>query len=365
MSVKKNILFFIIIIVVLFAFIILYDRKNSSAISDGGNAYIETPAYRTYPMMGTWAEISLYGNTEEVNKAFDRIQKVFNDVNNTCSRFKKDSELSQLNRTASEKPFKCDDMLWDILIKSKLFYEMSSGSFDITVPPLMELWGFYRKQNKIPSALEIKQVLKKVGLSKVVFNKRDHSVFFKTTGMKIDLGGIAKGYAVDLAYESVRSLNIKAGVINLGGNIRTFSSPPPGRKSYLIGVRDPFARNKIMNGTMKVLGKSLATSGDYEQYVIIDGERFTHIIDPRTGYPVKDMAADTIICKNALWADALSTSVFLNGEQFAQKIHEAFPEISILVVRGNKDVPSTIKIFKFGKIWEQIEEPLAEYTQKN
>jgi FAD:protein FMN transferase len=348
-------------LIILVAFgVLFFNNKNKT---EEQQTNLQQPTYRSYPIMGTWAEISLYGDKKDTDKAFDIVQKVFNEVNDTCSRFKKDSELSELNRTAAIKPFKCEKMLWDVLVKSKFFYELSGGSFDVTITPLMELWGFFRKQNKIPTHSQIKAALGKVGLNKVVFNEKDHSIFFKNKNIKIDLGGIAKGYAVDLAYEAIKYLNIKAGVINLGGNIRTFPNPPPGREYYSIGVRDPFDKNKIMNGTVKILGKSLATSGDYEQFVIIDGERFTHIINPITGYPIKDMAADTIICNSALWTDALSTSVFLKGEEFAANIHKKYPDIDILVVRGYKDKPSTIKITKLGKVWSQIEEPLAEYTK--
>ena len=347
-----------IIIIIAFCFLIV---KKGETVNE--NANIKQPAYRSYPIMGTWAEISLYGDKKETDKAFDIVHTSFNKVNNICSRFKKDSELSELNKAAGIKPFKCSDLLWDVLIKSKFFYELSDGTFDVTITPLMELWGFFRKQNKIPTDAQIQKTLSSVGLNKVIFNNQERSVFFKNKKMEIDLGGIAKGYAVDLAYDAIKDLNIKAGVINLGGNIRTFPAPPPGRAYYSIGVRDPFDKEKIMNGTVQILGKSLATSGDYEQYVVIEGERFTHIINPKTGYPVKDMAADTIISDTALWAEGLSTSVFINGESFAEKIHKKYPNIEILVIRGYKNKPSSIKITKFGKVWSKIEEPIMEYAK--
>ncbi|MCF7889025.1 MAG: FAD:protein FMN transferase, partial [Victivallales bacterium] len=175
---------------------------------------------------------------------------------------------------------------------------------------------------------------------------------------------IAKGYAVDLAFESVKKLNLKGGIINLGGNIRTFPSSPPGRKNYSIGIRDPFDKNKIMGGTVKILNSSIATSGDYERFVIIKGERFTHIINPLTGYPVKGMAAVTVICKSALWADAISTSVFLNGKHFAKKIHENYPGVDMLIIQGYKNLPQTISINTYGRIWKQINNILPEYKDK-
>ena len=317
----------------------------------------EQPLTRTYPIMGTWAQISLYGDPKTTNEAFIRIQNAFNQVNNHCSRFIPKSELSKLNASAYDRPFKCSKLLWNALQQSNFFYKMTDGAFDITITPLMKLWGFYRKQNKIPSKQEISVALTKVGMNKVKFNSKNKTVSFSIKGITLDLGGIAKGYAVDLAYDSIKDLNIKSGIINLGGNIRTLQEPPPGKKHYIIGVRDPFDKSEIMNGAVKVNNEALATSGDYEQFVVIDGKRFTHIINPLTGYPIKDMAASTIICKNATWADALSTSVFLKGRNFAEKLHQKYPDINILIVKGYESQPDTIKVFKFGKVWQQIEEP--------
>ncbi|MCF7888827.1 MAG: FAD:protein FMN transferase, partial [Victivallales bacterium] len=152
-----------------------------------------SPAYRCYPVMGTWAELTLYGSKNVTELAFRKIRKVFNDVNKVCNRFNKQSELSRLNSSAAERPFKCSNLLWKILIDSKFFYELSDGTFDVTVTPLMELWGFYRKQNKIPSEFLIKKTLKQVGLDKVKYNKKNHTVFYTEKGIQIDLGGIAKG----------------------------------------------------------------------------------------------------------------------------------------------------------------------------
>ena len=109
-----------------------------------------------------------------------------------------------------------------------------------------------------------------------------------------------------------------------------------------------------MDGTIKLVNTSLATSGDYEQFIILNGKRFTHIINPKTGYPVKDMAAVTIVAQSALLCDALSTTVFINGVKFADKIHKEFPNIDILIVKGFHDNPKTVKTFKVGHIWENI-----------
>ena len=382
--IRNTIAFIIPALIILIALTVIFSRNKKSDFLKNDKSTTRKPSvplYRSYPVMGTWAEISLYGNQKTANQAMNKIQDAITKINNVCSRFNPESELSKLNAAASENPFKCSELLWDILIKSKYYYELSDGSFDITITPLMKLWGFYRKQNKIPSVQEIKKSLTLVGLDKVVFNSQDHSVFFKIPGMQIDLGGIAKGYAVDYAYESIikhnslkpdplkldkkqrsqlvhtaaniknRPAYVKSGVINLGGNIRFFPAPPPGKKYYSAGIRNPFQKDKLMDITLRLVNRSLATSGDYEKFIILNGKRFTHIINPKTGYPVKDMAAVTIVSHSALFCDALSTSVFINGVKFADRIYKKFPNIDILIIKGYHDKPETVKTFKIGKNW--------------
>ena len=189
---------------------------------------------------------------------------------------------------------------------------------------------------------------------KLFFNPKNRSIYFKKPGIQLDLGGIAKGYAVDYAYDSIKKYDIKSGVINLGGNIRFLPNPPPGKELYFAGIRNPFHKDEIMNGTLKLVNTSLATSGDYEQYIILNGIRFTHIINPKTGYPVKNMAAVTIVDQSALICDALSTAVFINGVKFANKIHKKLPSVNILIVKGYHDQPKSIKTIKIGKIWKNI-----------
>jgi FAD:protein FMN transferase len=357
MNKKKIPIFIITILIVIIGLFHIINVFNKEVKTETISKLTNNPVIRTYPIMGTWAQISLYGSQKNIDIAMTRIHKVFTEVNQSCSRFSPNDELYQLNKTAYYKPFKCSKMLWKALTESLYFYKLTDGRFDVTVTPLMKLWGFYKKQNSIPTQTEINNALDKVGLNKVIFSYKNHSVKFTKPGMSIDLGGIAKGYAVDLAYDSIKDLNIKSGVINLGGNIRCLPNPPPGKKDYLIGIRDPFNKSKLMDGSLKLLNASLATSGDYEQYIILDGKRFTHIISPITGYPIKDMAETTIIAPSALWTDALSTSVFICGKKFAEKICKEFKDISILIVKGYHDKPETIKIYKYGNIWKNIKLP--------
>jgi thiamine biosynthesis lipoprotein len=309
---------------------------------------------RQYPIMGTMAQVTVYGSKELTEKAADAVQDEFIRVENHCNIFNPDSELSRLNKSAFNEPFKCSDLLWDILMESKRFYQISNGAFDISAKPLMKLWGFYRKQKKLPDQSEIDKVLKYTGLDKVKFNEQDHSIKFTIPDLSLDLGGIAKGYAVGLAAKKAKELGISRGLINLGGNMYCFPEPPPGKKAYTIAIRNPLDKSTVC-GTVDLKNTSVATSGNYERYVIIDGQRYTHIMNVKTGKPVKNMLSATVITPLATDSDALSTSIFINGEAFARKICAKFPATSVLIIRHPENQPDKTEVIKIGSIWKNIE----------
>ena len=231
--------------------------------TENNNLKMEPTVSVQYPVMGTMAEVKLYGNPESAKSAADAIREEFSAVESACNRFDSESEISKLNERAGTEPFKCSDLLWEVLIESKRFYELTDGSFDITVTPLMELWGFYRKRNSLPSAKEISDAKKNVGLNKVIFDTANHTIKFSEPGVKIDLGGIAKGYAIDRAASAAIGKGINCGTINLGGNVRCLNNPPPGRTKYTVGIKDPLNKDNI-NGSIQVVDCSIATSGNYE-----------------------------------------------------------------------------------------------------
>ncbi len=311
-----------------------------------GTEYVEQ-----YQIMGTNVEVKLYGDPEHANSAALIIKNELTAVEKTCNLFDPESELSKLNATAAKEPFKCSDLLWEVLISSRKFYDLSEGSFDITVTPLMELWGFYRKRSTLPSAEEIAEARKHVGLDKVLFDLRKHTVKFTEEGIKLDLGGIAKGYALDRAVDAVISRGKLTGLVNLGGNIRCFPRHLFNKKKYEIGIRDPFGGDGIC-GSIQVSDTSISTSGNYEKYVTIDGVKYTHIMDPKSCMPVKDMIAVTVVTPRATDGDALSTAIFVKGEDFARKICQKIPKTYVLIIKPDPNDPAKPVFIKIGDIWK-------------
>lgn len=317
---------------------------------DGAAGTAEPSVTRQYPVMGTMVEVKLYGEAVAAARAADAVQAEFLAVEQACNIFDPESEISRLNERAGNEPVACSELLWDVLVSARRFYAFSDGAFDITARPLMDLWGFYRKRQTLPDEAEIVAAQQRVGLDKVAFDDAARSIRFLAPDVRIDLGGIAKGYAVDRAVAAALAQGITAGTINLGGNVACLPDPPPGRDAYRIGIRHPRDRDELC-GTVVISGSlAMATSGNYEKSVVIEGRRFTHIMDPSTGRPVADMMAVTVITPRAVDSDGLSTAIFIRGEALARRACAEIPGTRVLIIR---DIPdSEPEILRFGPGWE-------------
>ncbi len=294
---------------------------------------------RQFPVMGTIAAFTLYGNAEQTARAAAAARAEFDRIVKLCNLYDPESELSRLNREAAQNPFVCSEELWELLEEARHAYEVSDGAFDISAKPLMDLWGFYRKRGDFPpSAAEIAGACDRVGLDKIRFDEEARSLFFTVPGMALDLGGIAKGYAVDRAAEAVQESGITRGVIDLGGNLRLLPEPPPGMECYRIGIRDPEQRNAVLPEVLELAGVSLSSSGDYERFVTLGSKRYGHIMNPLTGVPAPGRCAVTVIAPAALQADWMSTAVFICGEPLAERLEEDFPGVEVLIhtVHGSR-----------------------------
>lgn len=299
-------------------------------------------------IMGTFAEISVYSDVEEtagraIEEALDEMER----MDRIMSNYKDDSQLSRLNKTAGKSPVPCDGELLDVIEQSQHYSELSGGAFDITVSPVIALWGFFHEEGHIPSKEEIAGLLPAVSYKNVVIRKSNDPkkagmVFFKDTQTQIDLGAIGKGYAVDKALEVIKKYGIDNACINLGGNIYVLGAPP-GKKAWNVGVQHPRKNDEIL-GYLELKGEATATSGDYERFFEINGERYSHIIDPRTGWPVNGSGtiAVTVIAPTGTQVDALSTSIFVLGPEKGFELMKGFPGTDACVVREGKDGTITI-----------------------
>ena len=287
--------------------------------------------------------------------AFDTIRYEFKKVEKACNYFDPNSELSRLNATAHEKPFVCSKDLWEIITLSREWYQKTDGAFDVTITPLMKLWGFYTKNKKIPSAAEIQAAKKLCGLNKVKFDDEKKTVFFPVKGMSLNFGGIAKGWALDRAVAGLkkRHPDITEGFLNLGGNVIAFGGDFNG------GVRDPFDKNKVCAKVPIKGSGAMATSGNMERFVTIDGKQYGHIINPAAGCPVSDRISVTVLAKTGVESDVLSTSIFVKGYSFAGK----FPQVKTLVIQPDAKNPDLLDVRQTGDCWT-IDLPASRMVKK-
>ncbi|MDI6744762.1 MAG: FAD:protein FMN transferase [Thermodesulfovibrionales bacterium] len=265
--------------------------------------------------MYTLVSISVSSDSEE--KAEKAIEMAFNELDRLAKLlnfYSEDSEISAINRHAGDKPLRVSSETLDILEKALYVSENTAGAFDITVGPLVRLWDFQKKT--IPDRATVKEKLKLVGYKNIIIGKKASTVFLKTKGIQIDLGGIIKGYAADKAVEILKQQGIRAGIVAVAGDIKTFGIRPDGGL-WKVGIQNPRQqtdKDEIM-ATVGLSDTATSTSGDYQKFFIKDARRYHHLLNPKTGYPDNKCRSVTIIGKDAAFTDAFATGIFILGPQ--------------------------------------------------
>lgn len=314
--------------------------------------FVSCSEYNTYKqmrqMMGTYVEITVSSDSKNnaekaISAAFDEISK----VNDLMSTYNKNSQLSQLNAASGFKPLVMDESIIDVLTISKKYYEISNHRFDVTVGPLIDLWGFYRNQGYLPREIEIRKRKNLVGMVNVYFNDDTREVFLPAKGMRLDLGAVAKGWAVDKAVDALKSYpTIKGAVVNAGGDIYSYGRDH-NDKEWSIGVRSIIARGLAEKINLK--DKAVVTSGCYERFFILNGHEYCHIIDAVSGYPIPAGTSVTIIADTAAEADALATTVLLMGLKDGMKLIEKTDGVEALfLVRDEKNDSTAREVMSSG-----------------
>ena len=268
-------------------------------------------------LMGTKVEILAQGKDQAimeaaVNKGFDEIER----LEKKLSRFEPDSVVSRINQNAGQSPVQVDSEVFGLIEKSVAVCKESNGAFEITILPVLSLWKYNDANPKPPSSQEVREKLNLVDCKKIILKKDQNLVFLPEPGMAIDLGGIAKGYAADKAAQKLRQNGVSAGIVNAGGNLTVFGGTG---KGMAVGIQDPRKRGKIL-AKIYITDGAISTSGDYERFFIYNGVRYSHIIDPRTGYPAQGEESVTIFAENGADADAWSTALFVLGSDQGLKI---------------------------------------------
>jgi len=283
-------------------------------------------------LMGTKVTITVYNDDKD--KAKEVIELAFNEIkriDSLLSNYKNDSEVSLLNRNGFiEEP--SNDMLYNVK-KSLRYSELSEGAFDITVQPLLDLYkDSFENKKRAPTDNEIKETLELVNFENIVIEFK--KIRFEKKGIKITLGGIAKGYAVDKAIDVLKKNDIKHALVNAGGDLRAIGNK--GKKNWSIALANPRNKREYV-ALIELNNKSVATSGDYERYFDED-KKFHHIVNPKTGYSADELISVTIITDKAVDADALATSVLVLSKEKGLELIEKLENVEGLIITKEKEI---------------------------
>ncbi len=292
-------------------------------VSFGLSCSNEAPFIKETFVMGTRAVITIYGlDDETASEAAGKALHELHRIETVMSNWIEDSEISLLNHNSEGLPVKVSKELFDIIEESFRYSRLTSGAFDITARPIVQLWGFQGGSPRVPSEEEIASALEKVGYHLVRLDRENLTVTLPAR-MEIDLAGIGKGYGVDRCVSILKERGVKSALVNLGGNMYAIGSPL-GKEYWSVGIREPHGEDGIV-GRLLLKDEAVATSGNYENFVTIGGRRYGHIIDPSTGRTVDHILSVTVIAPSALAADALSTGMFVLGPERGAAAAEKIP----------------------------------------
>lgn len=261
---------------------------------------------------------------EAVTAAFDEVDR----IDRLMSHYKPDSPLSQLNRAAAAHPVKTDAELFAFLQECVRYSQLSDGAFDITVGPLLKAWGFFRGEGRMPSEEELAQARQRIGYRHLRLNARAQTVAFARAGVELDLGGIAKGYAVNRVVALLKARGIKRALISAGGSTIYALGSPPESSAWDVQVQDPTDARKIAL-TVRLKNQTLSVSGSAEKYFELEGQRYSHIMDPRTGRPVMNVLSVAVITPTGTAGDALDNVFYVAGVARSRQLLRRFSHTEV------------------------------------
>jgi thiamine biosynthesis lipoprotein len=264
-------------------------------------------------LMGNRFELSVVGDNER--EAFEKIDAAVAEISRIeklLTTYNEESQTALINRNAGIGPVKVDTEVFDLVMRSKRISDITQGAFDITYGSVdKQLWNFDKNMTALPDAETARKAVHLINYRNVIMDPVQHTIFLKEKGMRIGFGGIGKGYAAEKAKQVLQQLGVESGIVNAAGDLTAWGLQPNGEE-WTIGIADPnAARNPF--SYLSVTNTAIATSGNYEKYVMIGGKRYSHTIDPKTGLPVTGIKSVTVICPNAEIADAMATPVMIMG----------------------------------------------------
>ena len=275
--------------------------------------------------------------------AIDEVKRIENLISDWIAT----TQISLVNQNAGIQPLKVDQEVYDLVERAIKISKLTSGAFDISYASMDRIWKFDGSMKEMPSKEAIQKSVEKVGYKNIILNSKDTTIFLKNKGMKLGLGGIGQGYIADKIKVLLQLKGCKSGLVNVSGDINAWGKQPDGQ-SWTVGIVNPMNKNKVF-ATFPLDDSAVETSGSYEKYVTFNGKRYSHIIDPRTGYPATGIVSVSVFAKQTEIADALATGIFVLGVEVGLDLVNQLKGIGCIIVddKGVIHTSKNIDIKKF------------------
>ena len=292
---------------------------------------------RTTLLMGGRFDITIVAQDSlSAEQNIDAVITEITRIENLISDWKPTSQVSEVNQNAGIRPVKVDREVFELTQRALRFSEITNGGFDISFAAMDRIWKFDGSMTEMPSAEAIKKSVEKVGYKNIVLDSVQSTIFLKLKGMKIGFGALGEGYATDKCRKMMLAKGIQAGIINGSGDMSTWGKQPNG-KAWNIGITNPFDTEKLV-AIVPINNGAVTTSGSYEKFVVFDGKRYSHIINPATGYPATGLCSVTVFGPNAETANGLSTSLMVLGKTAGLLLLDKFPNYSCVIITDDGKV---------------------------
>lgn len=285
---------------------------------------------RAVTLMGSRFDITVVDSDEEkAEKSINLATEEISRIEDLISEWKPETEISEVNRNAGIKPVKVSEEVLKLTEKALYFSKITDGAFDISIAAMDKIWKFDDSMNELPDENLIRKSVENVGWKNIIIDRKNSTIFLKKSGMKIGFGSIGKGYAADATRELLKSKGVKGGIINASGDLSTWGTQADGNL-WTVGINNPFKDN--MAEILEFQEYSVTTSGSYEKFVEINGVRYSHIINPKTGMPSTGLTSVTVIGKDATSANGFSTSIMVLGKKKGIELMKNFPDYQYLLI---------------------------------
>jgi thiamine biosynthesis lipoprotein len=288
--------------------------------------------------MGNHFEITVA--VEEEARGFEIIKATYDyiqTIENQLTTYNENSDTARINAAAGIHPVEVPSETFALIQRCQRISRITQGAFDITYGSVdKSLWNFDTSMSRLPDAATAKRMVRLINYENVELNVQDQSVFLREKGMRIGFGGIGKGYAAEKTREWMRQQGITAGIVNASGDLTTWGKQPNG-KPWTIGIADPNQSSTIFS-YLEVSDMAVATSGNYEKFIVIEGRKYSHTIDPRSGLPITGIKSVTIITPNAELADALTTPVAIMGIEAGMDLVNQLQQVECIIIDDNDQI---------------------------